>query len=249
MLHRRPLQVPGHGRHVFPLKDDIPSRRRPIVTVGLMATCILVYWWQASLGAQAGAYAVYSYGFIPAVMFGEAELPAELAVLPPVATLVTSMFLHGGLMHLAGNMLYLWVFGNNIEDRMGWPVFLVFYLVAGAAAAYAQALANPSSTIPLIGASGAVAGTLGAYIVMFPHARVLALIPIFFIFQVTELSAWIVLGFWFVLQALQGVGSLGGDLGGVAWWAHIGGFTFGALIALLFYRRRQPARASPYDIT
>ena len=106
---------------MFPLKDDIPSRRWPIVTVGLIASCVLIFWWQASLGAQAGTYAVYSYGFIPAVLLGDAELPAELAVLPPFATLFTSMFLHGGLMHLAGNMIYLWVFGNNIEDISATP--------------------------------------------------------------------------------------------------------------------------------
>jgi membrane associated rhomboid family serine protease len=158
------------------------------------------------------------------------------------------MFLHGGFLHIAGNMLYLWVFGNNVEDRMGRIPFILFYLAAGVVAVYAQVLTDPHSTVPLIGASGAIAGTLGAYLVMFPHARVLTLVPIFFFLQVAELSAVIVLGFWFVLQALQGVGSLGGQVGGVAWWAHIGGFVFGALIALLFYRRRrEPEHLSPLD--
>jgi membrane associated rhomboid family serine protease len=153
-------------------------------------------------------------------------------------SLFTSMFLHGGFLHIAGNMLYLWVFGNNVEDRLGPGVFLIFYLAAGVVAAYAQVLPDPDSQTPLVGASGAIAGCLGAYLVMFPHARVLTLVPIFFFLQVMELPAMLVLGFWFVLQSLQGVGSLEADTG-VAWFAHIGGFVFGALVALLFYRRQQ----------
>jgi membrane associated rhomboid family serine protease len=162
-----------------------------------------------------------------------------------LVSLFTSMFLHGGFLHIAGNMLYLWVFGNNVEDRMGRVVFLLFYLAAGLVAAYSEALTNPSSDIPLIGASGAIAGTLGGYIVMFPHARVLTLIPIFFFLQVAEIRALWVLGFWFVLQAFQGVGALGGEPTGVAWFAHIGGFVFGALVALLFYRRQREAYPTP----
>ncbi|MGH2678482.1 MAG: rhomboid family intramembrane serine protease [Actinomycetota bacterium] len=239
---------------MIPLRDANPTRRTPWVTLVLIAANVVAFFlWEPITGSpREQALFFYCHGAIPEEM-------VDLQAIPEVATacggknvlvsLFTSMFLHGGILHLAGNMLYLWVFGNNIEDRMGWPVFLVFYLVAGLVAAYAEALAHPSSITPLVGASGAIAGTLGAYIVIFPHARVMALIPIFFIFQLIELSAWIVLGFWFVLQAFAGAGSLGGDVGGVAWWAHIGGFVFGALIALLFYRRRQPARASPYDLT
>ena len=189
---------------MFPLKDDIPSRRWPIVTVGLIASCVLIFWWQASLGARAGTYAVYSYGFIPAVLLGDAELPAELAVLPPFATLFTSMFLHGGLMHLAGNMIYLWVFGNNIEDNLGHARFLVFYLLCGIAAAFAQALPDPTSEIPMIGASGAISGVLGAYLILFPHARVHVIIPFGFMFLHTIRAGWL-LGLWLVFQLLSGV--------------------------------------------
>jgi len=164
-----------------------------------------------------------------------------------LASIFTSMFLHGGLLHIAGNMLYLWVFGNNVEDRMGRAPFLAFYLAAGVAAVYAQAATDADSVIPMIGASGAIAGVLGAYLVLFPHARVVTLVPLFYFLQVAELPAILVLGFWFVLQAFQGVGSLGSDVGGVAWFAHIGGFVFGALVALLFRGRTRPRAPAPYD--
>jgi membrane associated rhomboid family serine protease len=223
---------------VFPLKDNIPSQRRPIVTVALITACILVYFWQASLAPQAGAYAVYGYGFIPAVLFGDAELPAELAAVPPAATLLTSMFLHGGLMHLAGNMLYLWVFGNNIEDSLGHARFLIFYLLCGVAAAFAQALPDPASEIPMIGASGAISGVLGAYLILFPHARVHVIIPFGFMFLHTIRAGWL-LGLWLVFQLLSGVFS-DSSQGGVAFWAHVGGFVAGmALILVMRDRRRR----------
>jgi membrane associated rhomboid family serine protease len=229
---------------VFPLKDDIPSRRPPIVTVGLITTCILVYVWQASLGPEAGTYAVYSYGFIPAVLFGDAELPADLAVVPSVATLFTSMFLHGGLMHLAGNVLYLWVFGNNVEDNLGHARFLIFYLLCGVAAALAQALPDPSSEIPMIGASGAISGVLGAYLLLYPHARVHVLIPFGFLMLHTIRAGWL-LGFWFVFQLLNGVFSDSSE-GGVAFWAHVGGFVAGmALTVVMRDRRRALWRGAP----
>jgi membrane associated rhomboid family serine protease len=238
---------------VIPLRDANPTHRTPWVTLALIAANVAAFvLWEPITGTpREQARFFVCHGAIPEEIVDLQPIP-EVAALcggkGVIQSLFTSMFLHGGFLHIAGNMLYLWVFGNNIEDRMGPAVFLLFYLVAGLAAAYAQAAANPSSQIPLIGASGAIAGTLGAYIVMFPHARVLTLVPIFFFLQITELSAWLVLGFWFVLQAFQGVGSLGGDVGGVAWWAHIGGFAFGAVVALLFYRRR-PARTaySPYE--
>ena len=229
---------------MFPLKDNIPSQRAPIVTVGLIAACILVFWWQASLGAKAGSYAVYSYGFIPAVLFGDAELPADVAVVPAAATLLTSMFLHGGLMHLAGNMLYLWVFGNNIEDNLGHVRFLVFYLLCGVAAAFAQALPNPASEVPMIGASGAISGVLGAYLILYPHARVQVLIPFGFLFLHTIRAGWL-LGFWFVFQLVSGLFAPA-DGGGVAFWAHVGGFIAGmALILVMRDRRRRLWRGPP----
>jgi membrane associated rhomboid family serine protease len=229
---------------VFPLKDNIPSHRTPIVTVGLIAACILVFWWQASLGAKAGTYAVYSYGFIPAVLFGDAELPADVAVVPAAATLLTSMFLHGSLMHLAGNMLYLWVFGNNIEDNLGHVRFLLFYLLCGVAAAFAQALPNPASEVPMIGASGAISGVLGAYLILYPHARVQVLIPFGFLFLHTIRAGWL-LGFWFVFQLVSGLFAPA-DGGGVAFWAHVGGFVAGmALILVMRDRRRRLWRGPP----
>lgn len=154
-----------------------------------------------------------------------------------LGSLFTSMFLHGGLVHLGGNMLYLWIFGNNVEDRMGRLVFVLFYLVGGVAAAYAHVVTDPSSATPLIGASGAISAVLGAYLVIWPHARVTTVV-IFFFITLIELPAAVVLGLWFLLQTFQGVGSLGVDVSaGVAWWAHVGGFVFGAVVAWLFFRR------------
>lgn len=229
---------------MFPLKDNIPSHRRPYVTVALIAACVLVYGWQSSLAGEASLMAVYAYGFIPAVLFGEASLPPEVAVLPAAATVVTSMFLHGGLMHLAGNMLYLWVFGNNIEDNLGHGRFVVFYVLCGIAAAFAQALPDPSSVIPMIGASGAISGVLGAYLVLYPHARVHVIIPFGFLFLHTIRAGWL-LGFWFVFQVLSGVFSSSTG-GGVAWWAHVGGFVAGmALILVMRDRSRKLWQGPP----
>ncbi|MDX1541009.1 MAG: rhomboid family intramembrane serine protease, partial [Geminicoccaceae bacterium] len=157
---------------MIPLYDDNPTVRTPYLTVGLIAACIMVFLWQVSLGPRLGQAAVYSFGFIPAVFFDQANLPAELAVIPSGLTLFSSMFMHGDLMHLAGNMLYLWIFGNNIEDVCGHGRFIAFYLLCGIAAAFAQALPDPGSEIPMIGASGAISGVLGAYLLLFPHARV-----------------------------------------------------------------------------
>jgi membrane associated rhomboid family serine protease len=237
---------------MIPIRDANPTRRTPWVTLAIIAVNVaLFFFWEPITGTpQQQARFFFCHGAIPEEMMDLQPIPEVAQACggkSVVISLFTSMFLHGGFLHIAGNMLYLWVFGNNVEDRMGHVVFLLFYLAAGLVAAYGQALAGPSSTTPLIGASGAIAGTLGAYLVMFPHARVMALIPIFFIFQLTELPAWIVLAFWAVLQALQGVGSLGADVG-VAWWAHIGGFAFGAVVGLLFYRRRaRPAPGYRYE--
>jgi membrane associated rhomboid family serine protease len=239
---------------VIPLRDANPTRRTPYVTLAIIALNLAAFFlWQPLTGTdQEQARFFYCHGAI-------AEEVSDLQTIPQldqvcggksvIQSIFTSMFLHGGFLHIAGNMLYLWVFGNNVEDRMGRITFILFYLAAGIVAVYSQVLTDPNSTVPLIGASGAIAGTLGAYLVMFPHARVLTLVPIFFFLQAAELSAVVVLGFWFVLQAFQGVGSLGGDPGGgVAWWAHIGGFVFGALVALLFFRRRrEPELAYPGD--
>jgi membrane associated rhomboid family serine protease len=159
--------------------------------------------------------------------------------------LFTSMFLHGGWLHIGGNMLYLWIFGDNIEDRLGHFTFLLFYVACGLAAALAQIYINPTSKIPMVGASGAVAGVLGGYLVLFPHARVLALIPILFFFQIVEVPALVFLLFWFLMQFLSGAIAVTAALsegGGVAWWAHIGGFVSGIALAFLLPKRKQSAR-------
>ena len=239
---------------MIPLRDANPTRRREWATLLLIAANVAAFLlWEPIAGTPRQQFEFFvCHGAIPQELTDLQPIPEVVSLCGQKSVLLSilsSMFIHGGFLHIAGNMLYLWVFGNNVEDRMGRPAFLLFYLAAGVAAAYAQVLTDPSSQVPLVGASGAIAGTLGAYIVMFPHARVLTLVPIFFFLHVAELPAWIVLGFWFVLQAFQGVGGLAGDVGGVAWFAHIGGFAFGVLVALAFYRRRpepRPAAWPPY---
>jgi membrane associated rhomboid family serine protease len=160
-------------------------------------------------------------------------------------TIVTSMFLHGGFLHLGGNMLYLWIFGNNVEDAMGHGRFIVFYLLCGAAAALAQALPNPESTIPMIGASGAISGVLGAYVLLHPHARILVGIPIFFYLHLTYLPASLMLGIWFLMQIISSF-NINPEEGGVAWYAHIGGFVAGLVLIPFFKRREVPLFSSPH---
>ncbi|HJM50314.1 MAG TPA: rhomboid family intramembrane serine protease [Alphaproteobacteria bacterium] len=218
---------------MIPLHDDNPTEIRPYVTWALIAICVLVFLWQQTPG---NGGVVLSLGFIPAVLLGKAELSPELVMVPAALTPVTSMFLHGGWMHLIGNMLYLWIFGNNVEDAMGHGRFIAFYAVCGLAAAAAQAALDPASRIPMIGASGAIAGVLGAYALLYPRAKVLVLIPIFVIFTTVRLPALWVLGGWFVLQLING--ALADPAGGgVAWWAHIGGFAAGLALIWLFKRK------------
>lgn len=200
-----------------------------------MALCVVVFLWQFSMGAG-GERIIYALGVIPAVLLGQAELPPELALVPPSATMFTSMFMHGGWMHLIGNMLYLWIFGDNVEDSMGHGRFVVFYLVCGVAAVFAQALPDPSSTIPMVGASGAISGVLGGYLLLYPHARVLVVIPLGFYLHTTRLPAGVVLAMWFGLQLLSNAMSTGAE-GGVAFRAHIGGFIAGMVLISLFKRR------------
>ena len=170
--------------------------------MALIAVCTLTFIWQLSLG-QGQQAAVYALGVIPAVLFDDARLVSELEWVAPVLTPITSMFLHGGILHLAGNMLYLWIFGNNIEDAMGHARVIVFYLLCGVAAVFAQALPDTSSTIPMIGAIGAISGVLGAYLLLYPHARVLVLISLGFFLHTMRLKAGIVLGIWFVMQVFK----------------------------------------------
>jgi rhomboid family protein len=222
----------------LPLADHNRLRtiRFQTVTVLLIAACTIVYLWQSSLSEEAEARAVYALGMIPSVLIGHDSLPPEIAVVPAPATVITSMFLHGGWLHLAGNMLYLWIFGDNVEDELGHGRYLLFYLLCGVVAALAQAAAAPMSDVPTVGASGAIAGVLGAYLVRHPFARVTVLAFILLI----ELPALIVIGLWFLLQFMNGVLDQGGEGagGGVAWWAHIGGFIAGALLITVMRPKR-----------
>lgn len=220
---------------MIPLKDDNPTRTTPFVDYALIAACVLVFLWQVSLGERIEA-AIYAYGLIPDQLLGDARLPPELRVVPAWMTVFTSMFLHGGWMHLIGNMLYLWIFADNVEDRLGHGRFVVFYLLCGIAAALAQALPDPQSQIPMIGASGAISGVLGAYLLLYPRARVLVLIPLGPLSQLVRLPALLVLGLWFGLQLLSEMFAPPGA--GVAFRAHIGGFVAGLLLLPVFRLRR-----------
>jgi membrane associated rhomboid family serine protease len=219
---------------MIPLKDDNPTRTVPFVNYALIAACVLVFLWQVSLGERIQA-AIYAYGLIPGVLLGDARLPAELAVVPAWMTVFTSMFLHGGWMHLIGNLLYLWIFADNVEDRFGHGRFVVFYALCGVAAAMAQALPDPGSRIPMVGASGAISGVLGAYLLMFPRAHVLVLLPLGPLSQLVRLPALLVLGLWFAMQLLSEL--LAPPGAGVAFRAHIGGFVAGLLLLPVFRRR------------
>jgi membrane associated rhomboid family serine protease len=234
---------------MIPLRDDNPSGSTPLVNYACIAICVVVFLWQLSLGGVGGQRAIYALGLIPAVLIGGAQLPPELSVVPPLATVFTSMFMHGGWMHLIGNMLYLWIFGDNVEDSMGHGRFLVFYVLCGIAAALAQALPAPSSEIPMVGASGAISGVLGAYVLLHPHARVLVAIPFGFILHTMRLPAGLVLALWFGLQLVSNMMAQEGG-GGVAFRAHIGGFVAGMLLVGLFKRRDvklfAPARSAPW---
>jgi len=220
---------------MIPLHDDNPTEHRPVVTVIIIVACVVVFLFQLSLGPEVGQALIFSLGVVPADLFGLAELPEPLALVPSEATIVTSMFLHGGLLHLAGNMLYLWVFGNNVEDAMGRFRFVIFYLLCGAVAVMAQALPAPDSVLPIIGASGAISGVLGAYLMLYPRARVLVVIPIFIYPYMVKLSAALVLVIWILFQAVNAFFSPS-DQGGVAFAAHVGGFVAG-LVLVLFFRR------------
>jgi membrane associated rhomboid family serine protease len=225
---------------MIPLRDAAPSHSFPTITVLLIALNVLAYLHELSLGRKLDIF-LMQYGAVPQhfIMAGQREGVSAVERFLP---LFTSMFLHGGWLHLGGNMLYLWIFGDNVEDRLGHLRFVLFYLACGLTAAFAQIYIYPTSKIPMVGASGAVAGVLGAYLVLFPHARVLALIPILFFFQVVELPAFFFLLFWFGMQFLNGAVSITGApymTGGVAWWAHIGGFASGMALGFLLQNRKR----------
>ena len=212
---------------MIPLRDDNPTRRTPIVTYFLILVNIAVYLFQMVLGSNNEAF-IYQFALIPANV-------TNMVSLGSIFNIFSSMFMHAGLAHIGGNMLYLWIFGDNVEDRMGHFKYLIFYIAGGVVASLAHIYTNPGSQIPTVGASGAIAAVLGAYLVLYPSQKVLTLIPLGFWLRMTMLPASIVLGLWFLLQFFQGVVSLGGpDVGGIAFWAHIGGFVSGVVIGWLF---------------
>ena len=244
---------------MFPLKDNIPTDRLPVVTIALIAANVLLYlFFQEAISSgllnSPDQQNVVDYGAIPYEFTNPGEscqARGEELVCggnatgqpPTVLTAFSSMFMHGGLLHLGGNMLFLWIFGNNVEDAMGRVKYVLFYLLGGLAALAAQIAIDPGAAIPTIGASGAVAGVLGGYLLQFPRARVVTLIFLIFFFTIVELPALLILGFWFVQQVLFGYFDLSdptGEGGGVAYFAHIGGFVFGMLAIKLFARRRRP---------
>jgi membrane associated rhomboid family serine protease len=227
---------------LFPLKDNIPTDRLPIVTILLIAANVFVYFFlqHGGLGHGPSNASVIDYGAIPG------EVTHEQADQGPVAsylTLVTAMFLHGGILHLAGNMLFLWIFGTNVEDAMSRVRYVAFYLLGGLCAIGLQIAMDPGSTVPTVGASGAIAAVLGGYILLYPRARIVTVVFVIFLFTLIELPAWVLLGFWFFEQALFTAGQLvqptGGGGGGVAYAAHVGGFAFGLLAIRVFAQRRK----------
>ena len=229
---------------MLPLTDHNPRRTFPVVTMLIIIVNVIVFLWELQLGPNL-QQAIMQIAFIPARLWAPGYLFANLE------TIVFSMFLHGGFLHIGANMLYLWIFGDNIEDRLGHVRYTVFYFLCGFIAALAHAFANPSSTLPSIGASGAIAGVLGAYLILFPRAKVTTLIPIFFFVIIRQLPAVLILGLWFVLQLFSGVGSLGvrdaQDMGGVAYFAHIGGFVAGMILIVLMGGMRPRRIPSSYD--
>lgn len=220
---------------MIPLKDDSPSALKPYVTITLIAACTCVFLWQRTLDPVSSRNAVAALGAVPAVLLTDARLPADLTWVPRFASPFTSMFLHGGWMHLLGNMLFLWIFGDNVEDAMGHAKFLAFYLLCGVAAVAAQALADAHSPYPIIGASGAISGVLGAYLLLYPRARVLTLVLLPFFFTTLRLRAMLLLMLWFAAQLVSDFAVRGGS--SVAFRAHIGGFLAGMLLVPLLKRR------------
>jgi len=232
---------------VFPLKDDVPSRTTPVITVFLIALNVVVFVYQLTLqgggspeGLRASRDFILEFGLVPCRLSG--ACPAGSGLLPPMLTILTSMFLHGGLLHVGGNMLYLWIFGDNVEDTLGHARFTVFYVASGAIAAGVQSTLSAASSVPMIGASGAVSGVLGAYLLLFPRANVLTLIIFGFFVRIVRVPAVVVLGLWFVVQFASGLLTWGAAtargeaMGGeTAWFAHLGGFLAG--MALLFVLR------------
>ena len=225
----------------IPLNDENPTAGKTYVTIALIVINILVFLWSYLRSAEGFQVVMFQFGMIPAEIMHGIELTPQFSS-PIYFTPFTSMFMHGGFLHLAGNMLYLWIFGDNIEDTLGHLKFLIFYILSGVAAALSFAFIKPGSTVPMIGASGAISGILGAYLIRYPQARVYTLFWFLFFIRIIPVPAFFVLGFWFILQVISGSSAIAyAKGGGVAWFAHIGGFIFGVLVFLIFrlgYKRR-----------
>tara|TARA_Y100000590_G_scaffold57184_1_gene60038 strand:- start:179 stop:865 length:687 start_codon:yes stop_codon:yes gene_type:complete len=228
---------------MIPLKDDNPTSGRPIVTYFIISLCVLIFLMQIGLHSYKSGQLFYSYGLIPSVLMGHNQLPMDLYAVPAFATIFTSMFMHGGFMHLIGNMLYMWIFADNIEDNLGPTKFTIFYILSGIGAAMTQVMMDTYSQVPMVGASGAIGGVLGAYLINHPNARVLVLIPFGFFSQLIKIRALYVLGFWFILQFIS-------SGGGVAYAAHIGGFVSGMILILFFNKKtkkKSKLQKGPWD--
>ena len=229
---------------MLPIKDANPSHTTPVVNIALIIINVLLFFWELSLGTRLPAE-LASVAWVPAKALQPGDVPQD------VMAMFLSMFLHGGWLHLGGNMLYLWIFGDNVEDRLGHFRYLLFYLACGVLAALAHTFVSPNSKLPAIGASGAIAGVLGAYLVLFPHARVMTFIPLGFFVTLREIPAIFVLGIWFVMQFFTGVMSLGArtgaEVGGVAYFAHIGGFVAGLVLVFLMRPKAPPTRPLPFN--
>src|SRR5919107_1735397 len=232
---------------MFPYRDDNPTLATPIATFLLIGANLVMWVVVQGMGAEPSlSRSVCELGLIPGEFLGLVPQGATVPMGPRTAcvlgdeqtwfTALTSMFLHGGWFHLIGNMWFLWLFGNNVEDSMGHVRFLAFYLLCGLAAAAAQILTNPSSPVPMVGASGAISGVMGAYLVLYPRVRVYTLVPLGFFITSMALPAWVMLGYWFLIQFVSGWVSFGGEAGGVAFGAHVGGFVAGVALVKLFAR-------------
>lgn len=221
---------------MIPLRDSTRSASVPVVVYSIIAACVGVFLYTLGLGTEEAQAAFFSsHGAIPLAVSRGPWPEAWLGLL-------TSIFMHGSWVHLGGNMLYLWIFGDNVEDAMGHGRFIVFYLLTGVGAALAHVMTRPASPVPLVGASGAIAGVLGAYLILYPRARILSLVVFGFFIRFVELPALLVLSLWFLLQLVEGFGTLSApDVTTVAWWAHVGGFIAGAALVLIFARRRSTA--------
>jgi membrane associated rhomboid family serine protease len=221
---------------MFPLYDTVRSRKFPFVNLLLIVANVLAYLYELQMNSGALKEFIFAWGLIPSRLLGNPSVEW--------VTIFSAMFLHGGWFHILSNMWVLFIFGDNVEARMGGFKYLIFYLLSGTAAGLLQTYILPSSQVPMIGASGAIAGVLGAYLILFPRSRIASLVPIFFIFTIIEIPAFVFLIFWFVSQIYSGLFSIQGSSGsGVAWWAHIGGFLFGMVTVFFFARRRTVYRS------